>query len=372
MKRTTTWAGAIVLALALTLVAAACGGGSNGGGGGVGSFQGAPLAGAGATFPDPVYETWTQDFQQVEPNAQINYQAIGSGGGIEQLQAGTVDFGASDAPLQPEDITAFKGEKVLQFPTVIGGDVFAYNIKGLNAPLDMDGPTVADIFLGKIKNWNDPAIAKLNPGVQLPSQPIQICHRADSSGTTFIFTSWLSQESPTWATQVGADKAVQWPVGNGGNGNDGVAACISQTQGAAGYVEYQFAVTTQLGFASVKGKNSDDFVAPSTSSISAAAGGLSLPITPTTNILNSSASGAYPISSATYLLLPQDLSSMPKDKAQTLVDFVYWGLNDGQSKVRSLNYAQLPETVRSGAQKQLDELKFGQKTIKPTPTILHA
>ena len=374
MKRTTRWAGGVVLALTFMLVAAACGNGgaAGGGSGGGSSFQGAPLTGAGATFPDPVYETWFQDFQQVEPNAQINYQAIGSGGGIEQLQSKTVDFGASDAPLQTDDIKAFGTEDVVQFPTVIGGDVFAYNVKGVTQPLDMDGPTLADIFLGKIRTWNDPAIAKLNSGVKLPNEPIQICHRADSSGTTFIFTSWLSQESPTWAKQVGADKAVQWPVGNGGNGNDGVGACISQTEGAAGYVENQFAVTTQLGIASVKGKNSTDFVAPSTAAISAAAGTLSLPITPTTNILNSSASGAYPISSATYLLIPQDLSSLPKDNAQTMVDFVYWALNDGQSKVRSLNYAQLPESVRAGAQSQLDQLKFGQKTIKPTPTVLHA
>ena len=373
MSRTKRWAGGAVLALSLMLVAAACSGGGGGGGSNNASaFTGAPLAGAGATFPDPVYETWTQDFQQVEPNAQINYQAIGSGGGILQLQQKTVDFGASDAPLQPTDMAAFHGEKIIQFPTVVGGVVFAYNVKGLSAPLNMDGPTMADVFLGKIKKWNDPAIAKLNSGVKLPNEPIQICHRADSSGTTFIFTSWLSQESPTWSKQVGADKSVAWPVGNGGNGNSGVAACISQTQGAAGYVEYQYAVSSQLGFASVKGKISSDFVAPSTSSISAAGQGLTLPIKPTTNILNSKADGAYPISSSTYLLVPQDLSNMSKTKAQTLVDFIYWGLNDGQSKVLSLNYAQLPETVRAGSQKQLDELKFGQNAIKPTPTVRHA
>ena len=371
MNRTKRWAGGAVLALSLMLVAAACSGGG-GGSNNASAFVGAALAGAGATFPDPVYETWTQDFQQVEPNAQINYQAIGSGGGIEQLQQKTVDFGASDAPLQSTDIAAFHGEKVIQFPTVVGGVVFAYNIKGVSQPLNMDGPTVASIFMGKIKNWSDPAIAKLNAGVKLPNQPIQVCHRADSSGTTFIFTSWLSQESAAWAKHVGADKSVGWPVGNRGNGNDGVAACISQTPGAAGYVEYQFAVTTQLGFASIKGQNSSDFVAPSTSSISAAGQDLTLPIKPTTNILDSKASGAYPISSATYLLIPQNLSSLPKDKAQTLVDFVYWDLNDGQSKVRSLNYAQLPEAVRAGSQAQLDQLQFGQEAIKPTPTVRHA
>jgi phosphate transport system substrate-binding protein len=371
MTRKARFAGVIGAALALTLVAAACGGGGAGGGP-AGSFSGAPLTGAGATFPDPVYETWFQDFQQVEQNAQINYQAIGSGGGIEQLQNKTVDFGASDAPLQPDDMKAFGNERVIQFPTVVGGVAFAYNLKSVSQPLNMDGPTLANIFLGKIKNWNDPAIAKLNSGVSLPNEPIQICHRSDESGTTFIFTNWLSQESPTWASQVGADKAVQWPVGNGGNGNDGVAACISQSEGGAGYVEYQFAVTTKLGIASIKGKNGTDFVAPSTAAISAAAGGLSLPIKPTTNILNSSASGAYPIASTTYLLVPKDLQSLPKDKAQTLVDFVYWALNDGQSKVRSLNYAQLPETVRAADQKQLDQLQFGTKAISPTPTVRHA
>lgn len=327
------------------------------------------MTGAGATFPDPVYEYWFKTFQSMEPGAKINYQAIGSGGGIEQLQQKTVDFGASDAPLQSTDITGFGSTTILQFPTVLGGVAVAYNLKDVSDPLKFDGSTVADIFLGKVKSWNDPAITSLNPSVTLPDKPIQVCHRADESGTTFVFTNWLSQESPEWQSKVGADKAVQWPVGNGGNGNDGVAACISQSDGAIGYVEYQYAVTTDLGVALIKGKNSSDFVAPSVESISAAAGGLTLPIQPTTNVLNSDAPGAYPISSTTYLLVPQDLTPLGRDKAQTLVDFLYWALTKGQSLVKALNYAPLPDAVAQADLKQLDQLEFDGSTLAPSASV---
>jgi phosphate transport system substrate-binding protein len=357
--------------LALALVAAACSKKGGGGGGTTGgAFEGAALTGAGATFPDPVYEAWFKEFQQSkESGAKINYQAIGSGGGIEQMQAKTVDFGASDAPLQQEDISKFGSRKILQFPTVLGGVAVAYNLPSVSDAIKLDGPTVADIFLGKVTTWNDKEITDLNPGVQLPSTKITVAHRADESGTTFVFTSWLSQESSEWNSKVGADKAVQWPVGNGGNGSDGVAAIISQTEGGIGYVEYQYAVTTKLGVATIKGKNSSDFVAPSVQAISSAAGNLSLPIQPTTNVLNSDASGAYALSSTTYLLIPQDLTSLGKDKAQTLVDFVYWALTEGQSKVKALNYAPLPSSVDQADLKQLDQLQFQGKTLAPSSTV---
>jgi phosphate transport system substrate-binding protein len=354
---------------AVALVAAACSGSSGGSGGGGGSFQGTPMTGAGATFPDPVYELWFKDFTSVETAAKINYQAIGSGGGIEQLQKDTVDFGASDAPLQPTDMSAFGDRDIMQFPTVVGGVAIAYNVPGVQSGLKLDGPTTADIFLGKVTSWNDPAIAALNQGMKLPNTPIQVCHRADESGTTFVFTGWLAQESSEWDKQVGADKAVQWPVGNGGNGNDGVAACISQTEGSIGYVEYQYAVTTGLGVADVKGKNSSDFVAPSVEAISTAAGNLSLPIQSTTNVLNSDASGAYPISSTTYLLIPKDMTSLGKDKAQTLIDFVYWALTKGQSQVQQLNYAPLPDAVVQADLAQLKELTYKGGNLQPSPSV---
>jgi phosphate transport system substrate-binding protein len=354
--------------LALALIAAACSKSSDNGGTSGGSFDGAAMTGAGATFPDPVYEAWFKEFQQVESGAKINYQAIGSGGGIEQLQQKTVDFGASDAPLQTADVQGFNGEKIIQFPTVVGGVAVAYNLPGVTK-LNLDGPTTADIFLGKVTTWNDPEIANLNSGVQLPSTKITVAHRSDESGTTFVFTSWLSQESPEWDSRVGADKAVEWPVGNGGEGSDGVAAVISQTEGGIGYVEYQYAVTTKLGIAQIKGKNSADYTTPSVDSISAAAGNLGIPIQPTTNVLNSDAQGAYPLTSTTYLLIPQDLTSLGQDKAQTLVDFLYWALTTGQNKVQSLNYAPLPASVVADDLAQLDLLKYSGKGLSPSSTV---
>jgi phosphate transport system substrate-binding protein len=374
MRRT--WKLAAVAAVAVfALVAAACSSGNSGNSAsGDAPFTGTSMNAAGATFPDPVYELWFKTFPSVEADAKINYQAIGSGGGIDQLTHNTVDFGASDAPLQDDEIKAFtdQNREIVEFPTVLGGVAVSYKLTEVSDPLKLDGPTVADIFLGKIKSWNDPAIAKLNPGVDLPNKAIQVCHRADESGTSFVFTGWLAQESPEWQSQVGAGKAVQWPVGNGGNGNDGVAACISQADGAIGYVEYQYAVTTDLGVAQIKGKNSSDFVSPSVDSISAAAGNLSLPIQPTTNVLNSDASGAYPISSTTFLLIPKDLTSLGKDKAQTVVDFLYWALTQGQTMVKSLNYAPLPDSVAQADLSQLHELRFNGQTLSPTSAVKSA
>ncbi len=287
-------AGLLAAVMAVTVIAAACSkstttvttsGGTGSTGSTGGGFQGAPLTGAGATFPAPVYALWFQKYKDVEPGALINYQAIGSGGGIAQIAANTVDFGASDAPLQDTDIQTFNGRKILEFPTVVGGIALAYNISVHG--LKLDGPTVADIFLGTITKWNDPKIQALNSSASLPDEKITVAHRADSSGTTFVFTSWLAKESPEWNSKVGADKAVQWPVGVGGNGNDGVAAAIKQTDGAIGYVEYQYAITSGLNISLIHTDQGQDLI-PSVNSISTAAQGLTLPITPTTNILNSS------------------------------------------------------------------------------------
>ncbi|HEX9234847.1 MAG TPA: phosphate ABC transporter substrate-binding protein PstS, partial [Actinomycetota bacterium] len=272
------------------------------------AFKGAALTGAGATFPDPIYEKWFADFRKVEPNAKINYQAIGSGGGVTQFTAKTVDFGASDAPLKDQEQSALPAP-ALEIPTVLGGVVIAYNVSGLQTGLVFDGKTAADIFLGKVRTWNDPEITALNSGVTLPSTAIQVAHRSDESGTTKVFTSWLSKESVEWESKVGADKAVQWPVGTGGDGNDGVAAAISQTDGSIGYLSFDFAVRSGLGVATIK-RDDGTPIPPSVQALSAAGGILKFPISADTNILNSSAPGAYPISTTTYLLVYKDLSNL--------------------------------------------------------------
>jgi phosphate transport system substrate-binding protein len=362
MPRLTRSMGAIAVMLVVVLLGAACGSKS-------GSGNGVALTGAGATFPDPIYEKWFQDFRSVESGAKINYQAIGSGGGVQQYTAGTVDFGASDAPLKDEEIAAIKatGRDVIEIPTVLGGVVIAYNASGVDTGLKLDGATAANIFLGNITTWNDPAIAALNSGLTLPSTPIQIVHRSDESGTTKVFTSWLSAESSDWKDQVGADKAVQWPVGTGGDGNDGVAAGITQTDGAVGYLSFDFAVSSGLGIASIKRDSDGQFVAPSVDAISAAGGILKFPITGDTNILNSTASGAYPISTTTYLLV--NPAPTNKDKGQTMVDFLYWALNKGQQEVSSLNYSPLPSEIQTQALALLAGIKFNGQTIQPSAAV---
>ena len=366
MSRFHKGASAAALLLVVALVAGACSSKKNDSGGSSGSSQGTALTGAGATFPDPIYEKWFKDFQQVESGAKINYQAIGSGGGVPQFTARTVDFGASDAPLKPEEESALPAP-ALEIPTVLGGVAIAYNVQGLDTGLKLDGPTAADIFLGKVKTWNDPEIAQQNSGVTLPSTPIAVAHRSDESGTTKVFTSWLSKESPEWETKVGADKAVQWPVGTGGDGNDGVAAAISQTDGSIGYLSFDFAVSSGLGVAQIKRDSDGQYVAPSVDSITAAGGILKFPISADTNILNSTASGAYPISTTTYLLVYKDQSNQAK--GQTLVDLVYWALTKGQAEVPSLNYSPLPDTIQQQALALLDQVTANGKAIAPSSAV---
>jgi phosphate transport system substrate-binding protein len=256
---------------------------------------------------------------------------------------------------------------VVEIPTVLGGVVIAYNASSVDTGLKLDGATAANIFLGTITTWNDPAIAALNSGVTLPSTPIQVVHRSDESGTTKVFTSWLSAESSDWKDQVGADKAVQWPVGTGGDGNDGVAAGISQTDGAVGYLSFDFAVSSGLGIASIKRDSDGQFVAPSVDAISAAGGILKFPITGDTNILNSSAAGAYPISTTTYLLVNPAPSD--QDKGQTVVDFLYWGLTKGQQEVSILNYSPLPSDIQTQALALLVGIKFNGQAIQPSAAV---
>jgi len=357
---------------ALAIIGAACSGkggastdgtASNGGGA---PFRGAALTGAGSTFAAPMYQLWSQSFLAVEPDAKINYQAIGSGGGIEQFTAKTVDFGATDVPLQRDEISALPTQSYIQFPTCLGAVVFAYNVKGLQSGLKLDGPTIADIFLGKITTWNDPAIAAQNPGVSLPDESIKVFHRADESGTTAVWTQWLSEESPEWASKVGADKAVQWPIGSGGNGNDGVAAGISQTEGGVGYLSYDFAVTADLGIADIKAPDGS-YVTPSIDSISKAGGGLSFPIRPDTNILNSQTPGAYPVASTTYVLIYSDQTD--RAKAQTLVDFWTWALTAGQQQTEQINYAPLPSSFATSALSELSKITVAGAPITPSSGI---
>ncbi|MDR3686004.1 MAG: phosphate ABC transporter substrate-binding protein PstS [Coriobacteriia bacterium] len=329
------------------------------------TFNGVSLTGAGATFPGPVYSLWTQNFVKVEPGAKINYQAVGSGGGITQFTAKTVDFGATDVPLKSSEASAIT-DPYIEFPTVLGAVVVAYNVPGITSPLKLDGTTVANIFLGKIKNWNDPAIAAQNSGVTLPNLPIQVAHRADSSGTTGIFTQWLSMQSPDWKTKVGAGKAVQWPTGQGGNGNAGVAQAMTQTQGAIGYLELQYAATTTLGVASIKAPDGT-YVAPTADGIAKAGQDLSFPITETTNILDSKTPGAYPISSTTYILIYK--SQTNQDKAQTLVDFWTWALTKGQAQVGKLNYVPLPSTIAQDSISQIGQITANGTAVKASASV---
>ena len=348
----------VIAALCASVVAlAGCSSGSSAGKGATSTstaptFTGAGLVGAGATFPGPVYSKWAQDFVKVESDAKVNYQAIGSGGGVQQFTAKTVDFGATDVPLKASEAAKITGGYI-EFPTCLGAVVVAYNLPAVKTPLKLDGPTTADIFLGTIKKWDDPKIAALNPGVTLPSQPIQVVHRADGSGTTKIFTGWLKDHSAAWGSKVGSDKSVQWPTGQGGNGNAGVAAAMKQTAGSIGYLELQYALTTGLGMASVKAPDGS-YVVPSADSVAKAANGLTFPITETTNILDSKTPGAYPVSSTTYILIYKDQTD--KAKAQTLVDFWTWALTKGQDSLSTLHYAPLPGNVQKDSLSQLGSI----------------
>jgi phosphate transport system substrate-binding protein len=355
------------LVLAVGFVGAACAKSSPTGSGG--GFNGVALTGAGATFPAPIYAQWFKDFQKVESGAKINYQAIGSGGGVTQLTQRTVDFGASDAPLKNAEAAALAtgADSFLEIPMVLGGVVIAYNAQEVPAGLKLDGATAADIFLGKVTKWNDPEIAALNSGANLPATAIQVVHRSDESGTTKVFTKWLAAESPEWSTKVGADKSVQWPVGVGGDGNDGVAAGISQTDGAIGYLSYDFAVSSNLGIATIKQDSSGQYIVPSVDSISAAGGILKFPISEDTSIQNSSATGAYPIASTTYLLVYKDQQN--KDKGQTLVDFLYWALTKGQSEVKTLHYSPLPSEIQQQALALLSQITSGGQALQPSAVV---
>ncbi|MGE5815577.1 MAG: phosphate ABC transporter substrate-binding protein PstS [Acidobacteriota bacterium] len=305
--------------------------------------QSAQINGAGATFPYPIYSKWFSEYNKLHPDVRINYQSIGSGGGIRQITNETVFFGATDGPMTNEQLQGAPG-KILHFPTVLGAVVPIYNLQGVDTQLKFTGAVLADIFLGKITKWNDPGIAKLNPGVKLPESDITVVHRSDGSGTTYIWVDYLSKLSPEWKQKVGVATSVNWPAGVGGKGNEGVAGLVRQSPHSIGYVELIYALQNKIDYGSVQNA-AGKFVTASLESVTAAAAAAAskMPADFRVSITNAPGEGAYPISSFTWLLLYEN----PKNKAQgkVMVDFVKWALTDGQKYAKDLGYAPLPDNV---------------------------
>jgi phosphate transport system substrate-binding protein len=299
------------------------------------------INGAGATFPNPIYSKWFDQYGKLHPNVRINYQSIGSGGGIKQLGAQTVFFGASDGPMTDEQLKAAPGP-ILHFPTVLGGVVPVYNVAAVTQPLRFSGEVLANIYLGKITKWNDPAIATINPGVTLPAGDIVVVHRSDGSGTTYIWCDFLSKISPEFKQKVGVATSVNWPAGVGAKGNEGVSGLVKQTPGAIGYVELIYASNNHISFGSVQNK-SGQFVTASLQAVSAAASGVAMPDDFRVSITNAEGKDAYPIASFTWLLLYQNPTD--KERARVMVDFLKWAITDGQKFAPDLGYAQLPQPV---------------------------
>jgi phosphate transport system substrate-binding protein len=316
------------------------------------SGSGHVINGAGATFPYPIYSKWFDEYGKTHSGVRINYQSIGSGGGIKQLSSKTVFFGASDGPMTDEQLKAAPGP-ILHFPAVLGGVVPIYNLEGVTQPLHFTGQTLADIYLGKITKWNDPAIAKANAGVKFPATDIAVVHRSDGSGTTYIFVDVLSKVSPEFKQKVGVATSVQWPVGVGAKGNEGVSGLVKQTPGAIGYVELIYASKNNISFGSVQNK-AGEFVTASLDSVTAAAAAAatSMPDDFRVSITNADGQGAYPIASFTWMLFYQNPDD--KETARTMVDFMKWALADGQAYASPLGYAPLPQPV---VQKELAALQ---------------
>ena len=328
---------------------------------------GGTISGAGATFPQPVYDEWGNRFKS-KTGTTVNYNPIGSGGGIAQFTAGTVDFGATDSAMKDTEVAAAqkKGAPV-HVPTVFGAITVSYNVSGISKGLKLDGATIANIFLGKIKKWNDPAIKALNGGLTLPGTAITVVHRSDASGTTKLFTTFLQATSPTWAKQVGSDKTVKWPTGTGAAKNAGVAAAVKQTDGAVGYVEQAYALQNNFTTADVKNK-AGNFVAPSLQSTTAAGQGLTVPSDLRFSAINKSTNPqAYPIASATFLLVYKDQCKAGKSPttAQLVVNWLNYGLTDGQQVAPELQYAPLPANILAPAKAAVAGLVCNGSPLKP-------
>src|SRR5438132_2296653 len=324
--------------------------------GSVASAQRIQISGAGATFPYPIYSKWFAEYNRMHPNVEINYQSIGSGGGIRQLSAGTVFFGASDGPMTNDQIYA-AGFPVLHLPTVLGGVVTVYNIPGVDAELRFTGPVLANIFLGRITKWNDAAIKAVNPSVNLPNDDITVVHRSDGSGTTYIWVDYLSKISAEFRKSVGVATSVNWPAGVGGKGNEGVAGLVKQTPGAIGYVELIYALQSKIAYGAVQNQTGQ-FVRASTETVSNAATGAAkaMPRDFRVSITNAPGHNVYPISSFTWLLF----NERPSDrvKSRTMVDFVKWALTDGQRFAAELGYAPLPKEVVALEMQALSRIKI--------------
>ena len=311
------------------------------------------LNGAGATFPYPMYSKWFSEYHKLHSDVEINYQSIGSGGGIRQVLAGTVDFGATDGPMSDDQLSQAK-VKILHIPTVLGAVVPAYNVPGVSGEIKFTPQALAGIFLGKITTWNDPAIAKPNPGVNLPAQPIIVVHRSDGSGTTFIFTDYLTKVSPEWKNGPGKGTSVKWPVGLGGKGNEGVAGQVRQLQGAIGYVELIYAVQNNISYGSVQNA-SGVFLKATLEGVTAAAASMkSMPADFRVSITNAPGKESYPISSFTWLLIP--VQSKDAARGKILVDFVNWMLTEGEKMTAQLAYASLPDNVKTKVQEAIKQV----------------
>jgi phosphate transport system substrate-binding protein len=366
---------AVLSLSALALGAAACGSSSGGNldpnagaassSSSSGAQKGGSLNGAGATFPLPVYSEWGARFKDKQ-GTQVNYQGIGSGGGIAQFTAGTVDFGATDAAMKDAEIAAAKAKGTpVHIPTVLGAVTASYNVKGLAKGVKLDGKTLADIFLGTVKAWNDPAIAAQNGGTTLPGTKITVCHRSDESGTTKNFTQFLAAYSPAWKNGPGVDKSVKWPTGTGAKGNDGVAGCVKQTDGSIGYVEQAYALQNNFTYASVKNK-AGQYVEPTLAAASASGAGATPPADLRFSTIDAPGAKSYPITAVTFLLVYQDVCKAGLDakKAGLLKDWLDYALGDGQQVAPKLEYAPLPDAIKTKAQAKVDGLTCNGSPIK--------
>ena len=322
------------------------------------------LTGAGSSFAYPIYTKWASLYVQ-KTGVKVNYQSIGSSGGIKQLQEETVDFGASDGPMTDAQIAAAKGGPILHFPTVLGGVSITYNLPELKAPLRFTGPVLADIYLGKITKWNDSRIATLNPGVQLPNEDILVVHRSDGSGTTFIFTDYLSSVSPAWASGPGRAQSINWPVGLGGKGSEGVTGQVRQVPGAIGYVELSYAKENHLPSALIQNA-AGRWITPTLQSVTAAAAGAVRTLPKNTDyrisIVNPKGADAYPISSFTWILVYKNQQNAAKGKK--LVDFLRWAYEHGEGEAASLDYAPLPKSMSTALVRRLGTLRLGETAAR--------
>ena len=354
-------ASALLTTLCLAFALGCSGAGGTGPGGGA---AGGPvnLRGAGASFPNPLYQKWLSEYGKAHPDVRIDYQSIGSGGGIKQIKEQTIDFGASDAPMKDEDMRGAPGE-LLHIPTVLGAVVLTYNLQGVARPLRFSPEVVADIFLGKVRRWDDARIRADNPGVSLPSADITPVYRSDGSGTSAVFTDYLSKVSAEWKERVGSGTSPKWPAGLGAKGNEGVTGQVKQTPNTLGYVELAYAVQNRLPAALIRNA-SGNFVEPSLDAVTAAASE-SLAATPEdlrVSITNAGGAAAYPISSYTYVLAYREQKDAAKGKA--LVDFLWWGIHDGEGFARDLQYAPLPADIVRRAEAKINSITSGGKPLR--------